>query len=110
MIPINGGDGSQAIVLTVPYLRSDVVQNANYSDGVNTILRELTDRARGKYSDSPLIMMAHMYAKDADIAKSDASEKIVIGGQEEVNMHGWDEHPQVARAPCRLQKKITIMG
>ena len=30
MIPINGGDGSQAIVLTVPYLRSDVVQNANY--------------------------------------------------------------------------------
>ena len=93
MIPINGGDGSQAIVLTVPYLRSDVVQNANYSDGVNTILRELTDRARGKYSDSPLIMMAHMYAKDADIAKSDASEKIVIGGKEEVNMHGWDEHP-----------------
>ena len=93
MIPINGGDGSQAIVLTVPYLRSDVVQNANYSDGVNTILRELTDRARGKYSDSPLIMMAHMYAKDADIAKSDASEKIVIGGQEEVNMQGWDEHP-----------------
>ena len=93
MIPINGGDGSQARVLTVPYLRSDVVQNANYSDGVNTILRELTDRAREKYRDSPLIMIAHMYAKGADIAKSDASENIVIGGQEEVNMQGWDEHP-----------------
>ena len=93
MIPINGGDGSQAIVLTVPYLRSDVVQNANYSEGVNTILRELTAKAREKYRDSPLIMIAHMYAKDADIAKSDASEKIVIGGQEEVNMQGWDEHP-----------------
>ena len=93
MIPINGGDGSQAIVLTVPYLRSDVVQNANYSEGVNTILRELTAKAREKYKDSPLIMIAHMYAKGADIAKSDASEKIVIGGQEEVNMQGWDEHP-----------------
>ena len=93
MIPINGGDGSQAIVLTVPYLRSDVVQNANYSEGVNTILRELTAKAREKYRDSPLIMIAHMYAKGADIAKSDASEKIVIGGQEEVNMKGWDEHP-----------------
>ena len=93
MSPINGGDGSQAIVLTVPYLRSDVVQNANYSEGVNTILRELTAKAREKYRDSPLIMIAHMYAKGADIAKSDASEKIVIGGQEEVNMQGWDEHP-----------------
>ena len=93
MIPINGSDGSQAIVLTVPYLRSDVVQNANYSEGVNTILRELTAKAREKYRDSPLIMIAHMYAKGADIAKSDASEKIVIGGQEEVNMQGWDEHP-----------------
>ena len=93
MIPINGGDGSQAIVLTVPYLRSDVVQNANYSEGVNTILRELTAKAREKYRDSPLIMIAHMYTKGADIAKSDASEKIVIGGQEEVNMQGWDEHP-----------------
>ena len=93
MIPINDGDGSQAIGLTVPYLRSDVVQNANYSEGVNTILRELTAKAREKYRDSPLIMIAHMYAKGADIAKSDASEKIVIGGQEEVNMQGWDEHP-----------------
>ena len=93
MIPIYGDDGSQAIVLTVPYLRSDVVQNANYSEGVNAILRELTAKARGKYSDLPLIMMAHMYAKGADIAQHDASEKIIIGGQEEVNMQGWDEHP-----------------
>lgn len=93
MVPINSSDGSQAIVLAVPYLRSDVVRNANYSEGVNTILRELTSRAKEKYRDLPLIMMAHMYAKGADIAKSDASEKIVIGGQEEVNILGWDEHP-----------------
>ncbi len=93
MIPITDKNGEKAVVLAVPYLRSDVVQNASYSEGVNCFLRELTQKARAKYSDTPLVMMAHMYAKGADIATKDASEKIVIGGQEEVNMEGWDEHP-----------------
>ena len=93
MIPITGKDGDKAIVLAVPYLRSDVVQNASYSKGVNDFLRTLTARAKEKYPDIPLVMMAHMYAKGADIAKKDASEKIIIGGQEEVNMEGWTCHP-----------------
>ena len=37
--------------------------------------------------------MAHMYAKGSDIAKKDASEKIIIGGQEEVDLEGWNDHP-----------------
>ena len=37
--------------------------------------------------------MAHMYAKGSDIARKDASEKIIIGGQEEVDLEGWNEHP-----------------
>lgn len=93
MIPIEGKDGVKITVLAVPYLRSDVVQNASYSKGVNAILRELTSRAREKYPEVPLVMMAHMYASGADIAKNDASEKIIIGGQEEVNMEGWTDHP-----------------
>ncbi len=93
MIPITGGDGIQAVVLAVPFLRTDVVQNASYSAGVNNFLRELTRKARSKHPGTPLVMMAHMYAKGADIATRDASEKIVIGGQEEVNMEGWNEHP-----------------
>lgn len=93
MIPIEGKDGVKVTVLAVPYLRSDVVQNASYSKGVNAILRELTSRAREKYPEVPLVMMAHMYASVADIAKNDASEKIIIGGQEEVNMEGWTDHP-----------------
>ena len=93
LIPINNSNGEQAVVLAVPYLRSDVVQSANYSQGVNDFLRALTTRARELYSDQTLVMMAHMYAKGADIAKSDYSEKIVIGGQEEVNMEGWTDHP-----------------
>ena len=93
LIPVSNGQGEQVVVMAVPYLRSDVVQNANYSQGVNTFLHDLTERARELYPGQTLVMMAHMYAKGADIAKSDYSEKIVIGGQEEVNMEGWTDHP-----------------
>lgn len=94
IIPMTCADGTKLAVLAVPYLRSDVVQNTNgYSAGVNDFLRSLTARTREKYPDYLVVMMAHMYAKGADIATTDASEKIVIGGQEEVNMEGWDEHP-----------------
>ena len=93
MLPITNRDGEQAIVLAVPYLRNDIIHNASYSAGVNTFLRELTSKARDKYPGLPLLMMAHMYAKGADIAPKDASEKIIIGGAEEVSMDGWTDHP-----------------
>lgn len=93
MIPVTGKDGKEIVVLAVPYLRSDVLQNASYSEGVNYFLRTLTAQARERYPHSRLVMMAHMYAKGANIASKDASERIVIGGQEEVNMEGWSDHP-----------------
>lgn len=93
IIPVTGKEGESIVVLAVPYLRSDILQNASYSNGVNDFLRELTKRAREKYPEKKLVMMAHMYAKGADIASVDASEKIIIGGQEEVNMEGWIDHP-----------------
>lgn len=93
MIPVTGQDGKRIVVLAVPYLRSDILQSADYSCGVNHFLRTLTDRARERYPHTQLVMMAHMYAKGADIASKDASERIVIGGQEEVNMEGWSDHP-----------------
>ena len=93
IIPVSNEDGEEVIILAVPFLRSDVVQNACYSQGVNAFLRELTAKARQKYPDRKCIMMAHMYAKGSDIAKQDASEKIIIGGQEEVDLEGWNDHP-----------------
>ncbi len=93
MIPITGQDGTKAVVLAVPYLRIDVLQNVNYAQGANDFLKTITAKAREKYPDTPLVMMAHMYAKGADIAKKDASEKIIIGGQEEVNLEGWTGFP-----------------
>lgn len=93
MIPVKGSEGDEVIVLAVPYLRNDIIHNASYSKGVLTFLQELTSKAREKYPDKPLVMMAHMYAQGADIAKKDASEKIIIGGVEEVSMEGWSDQP-----------------
>ena len=93
LIPVATASGERLVVMAVPYLRSDMVQNPNYSQGVNEFLRALTERARELYPNQTLVMMTHMYAKGADIAKNDYSEKIVIGGQEEVVMEGWTGHP-----------------
>lgn len=109
MIPIKGRDGQEAVILAVPYLRSDIIQGSSYSAGVNTFLRELTALAREKYPDRPLVMMAHMYAKGADIAANDASEKIVIGGQEEVNMDGWTDRPDYMTCG-HIHKRQHIWG
>ena len=93
MIPVRGKDGSEVIILAVPFLRSDVVLNSSYSAGVNQFLSALTDRARAKFPGRPLLMMAHLYATGATIAEADASEKVIIGGQEQVDMGDWTAHP-----------------
>lgn len=84
--------GDDVVVLAVPYLRSDIVMGQNYSSGVMNFLKELTSRARQTYPGRKFVLMGHMYAKGAEIS-AESSEKIVIGGQEEVNMEGWEDHP-----------------
>ena len=69
------------------------MQNASYSQGVNNFLRELTAEARKKHPGRKCIMIAHMYAKGSDIAKKDAIEKIIIGGQEELDLEGLYDLP-----------------
>lgn len=93
MVDLNNKAGERVVVLAVPYLRNDIVQGSSYSAGVNKIIRELTARAREKYPETPMLMMAHLYVQGADIAMNDASERILIGGQEEVNIDKWAEHP-----------------
>lgn len=98
-----------AIVLAVPYLRYDVLQAESYSEGVMGFLKALTARARELHPGKRLIMMAHMYAKGADIAQKDASEKIVIGGQEEVDIKGWEDHPDYLTCG-HIHKRQHIWG
>ncbi len=93
MIPIDSADGTEhAVVLAVPYLRSDIITCDSYSQGVNDLLRTLTQRASAKFPGRMLVMMAHMYATGAAIAK-DSSERIVVGGQEQVNLEDWGVRP-----------------
>lgn len=91
MIPL--GKEQETIVLAVPYIRSDMVHGTSYSSGVVHFLKDLTRKARQNYPQSNIVMMAHMYAKGAYIADNDASEKIIIGGQEEVCIEEWTNHP-----------------
>lgn len=109
IIPIKNKNNEEIIVLAVPYLRNDIIQTGNYSQSVNNFLRELTNRARQLYPNKTLIMMAHMYAKGADIASKDASEKIIIGGLEEVDMKNWDNHPDYLTCG-HIHKRQHIWG
>ena len=109
IIPIQGRGGDSIVVLAVPYLRSDVVADESYSHGVNRFLRQLTDRARQLYPDKPTVMMAHLYAHGTDIADNDASEKIIIGGQEEVNIDKWEGHPDYMTCG-HIHKRQRVWG
>lgn len=93
IIPVKDESGEEVIVLAVPYLRADVIQKYEYSAGVTAFLKQLTARAREVHGEKPLVMMAHMYASGADIAKRDASERVIIGGQEQVDFDDWSDHP-----------------
>ena len=109
IIPVQGRDGDSVVVLAVPYLRSDVVADESYSHGVNRFLQQLTDRARQLYPEKPTVMMAHLYARGTDIAKNDASEKIIVGGQEEVSIDKWDGHPDYMTCG-HIHKRQHIWG
>ncbi len=109
IIPVQGRAGDSIVVLAVPYLRSDVVADESYSHGVNRFLQQLTDRARQLYPDKPTVMMAHLYASGTDIAKNDASEKIIVGGQEEVSIDKWEGHPDYMTCG-HIHKRQHIWG
>lgn len=109
MIPIEGSHGTSAVILAVPYLRYDVIQDADYEAGVNKFLKDMTGRAREKWPDAKMVMMAHMYAKGADIAAKDASEKIVIGGQEEISIQSWEDRPDYLTCG-HIHKRQSIRG
>ena len=109
IIPVQGRAGDSIVVLAVPFLRSDVVADESYSHGVSRFLQQLTDRARQLYPDKPTVMMAHLYASGTDIADNDASEKIIVGGQEEVSIDKWEGHPDYMTCG-HIHKRQHIWG
>lgn len=92
MIPIGDPEAPQAVILAMPYLRADAVRGTSYAAGVREALEEVTRRARELYPDTVTILMAHLYAGGAEIAAG-SSERIIIGGLEQIDMNGWHDHP-----------------
>ncbi len=90
IIPV--GEDVKGVILAVPYLRSDIAAGDSYSEAVRTFMKDLTDRARELYPGVPAVMAAHLYATGSVIAPR-SSERIVIGGQEQVSLGDWPGHP-----------------
>lgn len=92
IIDVNASDGEKCVVLAVPFIRTDFASGSTYSAAVGQLFCNLIKRAMETRPDTPILLMAHMYATGADIAK-DSSERILIGGQEQVDMANWDIRP-----------------
>lgn len=94
ILPVAGrSPQDRVVVLAVPFLRAEFAVEGSYSRGVNGLLSALTLRARQLHPGVPMVMMAHMYATGAEIAATDASERLVIGGQEQVDLALADGRP-----------------
>lgn len=90
IIPI--GEGKKGVILAVPYLRSDIAAGDSYGEAVRVFLAELTARGRELFPEVPVVMVSHLYATGA-VIPAHSSERIVVGGQEQVSLCSWEDHP-----------------
>ena len=94
IIPVGsvGSHEVQGIVIAVPYLRTgDIEFKDTLSRSVREFMQSLVAKARKLYgSDLPLVLMAHLYAAGAEIAQSEHSERLVVGGEDCIDPRGID--------------------
>ena len=94
IIPVFGVNNpdDKAVVLAVPYLRStDLDVKKSHSAAVRDFFLNLTKQARKLYGRQiPLILMAHLYAVGAEVALNEHSERLVVGGEDCVDVDGLD--------------------
>ena len=94
MIPVRAvaNPEEQAVVLAVPYIRpTDLEVGKSRSDSVRAFFAELAKTARKTYGkDTPLVLMAHLYATGSEVAPTDHSERLVVGGEDCVDVSGLD--------------------
>ena len=94
IIPIAavGANQVQTVVIAVPYLRSgDFEIKENLSRSIRDFLQSLVAKARKQYGkEVPVVLMAHLYAAGAEIAQSEHSERLVVGGEDCIDARGLD--------------------
>ena len=91
IVPVHSKDGSEtALVMAVPYLRDGDYEKLEdgYSNNVKGFIRKMVDVAETRRNPKEaLILLAHLYARNADVAKNqEQSERIVVGGAEQVDI------------------------
>lgn len=76
------------ICIAVPFLRSyDLPESESFSRSMALFFSSLTAEARHRYgAGERLIMAAHFYATGSEINEKDHSERIIVGGEENVDV------------------------
>ena len=94
IIPIGpaGDTQAEAVVIAVPYLRTgDYEFKDNISRSVREFLQTIVSKARKQYGkDIPMLLMAHLYAAGSEIAATEHSERLVVGGEDCIDARGID--------------------
>ena len=94
IIPIGpaGDTQAEAVVIAVPYLRTgDYEFKDNISRSVRDFLQGIVSKAREQYGkDIPMLLMAHLYAAGSEIAATEHSERLVVGGEDCIDARGID--------------------
>lgn len=90
VIPLHDrlSDRVEALCLAVPYLRSsDYPEGYTAQQGMRSFLQGVLAAAgRSRYAGVPLTAVAHFYATGAEINGAEHSERLVVGGQDCVNL------------------------
>ena len=90
LIPLRqrSNDRVGALCLAVPFLRAcDYPAGLAPAEGVTHFFRHLREAAtEHRYAGVPLVAVAHFYAAGADICTDEHSERLVVGGQECVDV------------------------
>ena len=68
----------------VPYLRqSDLPQEQSFQESIQLFFKELMQKAKSMAGKrTPILLAAHLYGVGAELASSEHSERVIVGGQE----------------------------
>lgn len=93
IVPLHarGNAEDTAVCLAVPFLRpADLPEDDSFSKSMNKFFRTLIGEARHRCGKRErYVLAAHFYATGSEISAEEHSERIVVGGEENVDASGF---------------------
>lgn len=90
LLPLSPNSDSEArlVCFALPYLRpADYPAGLSAAEGIAWYLKNLRrELERSDFRSLPVVVAAHLYAAGADIAAAEHSERLVVGGQDAVEV------------------------